>query len=111
MQKILLINPPVRSDEAFARGSEATASLIPPLGLAYIASCLKREGHICEIYDGVATPIDIEELCKKASKFDIVGITVVSAYYLRVQQVIAFIRFGHLNGQCGFRFFEVPDFS
>ena len=31
MQKILLINPPVRSDEAVARGSEATASLIPPL--------------------------------------------------------------------------------
>ena len=69
MQKILLINPPVRSDEAFARGSKSTASLIPPLGLAYIASCLKRQGHICEIYDGVATPIDIEELCKKAHCF------------------------------------------
>jgi radical SAM superfamily enzyme YgiQ (UPF0313 family) len=88
VKKVLLINPPVWRDEIFARGSAATASLIPPLGLAHIASCLRQKGHFCEIYDGVATPLKLSDLCKKAQGFDVVAITVVSAYYLRVQQVI-----------------------
>lgn len=92
MSRVLLVNPPVHKEEMFSRGSEATASLIPPLGLAYIAAVLKRAGHECDILDGVATPVSLAELAARAERYDIVGFTVVTAYYLRVQEAIATMR-------------------
>lgn len=83
MARILLIVPPVKKSEMFARGAETTASYLPPLGLAYIAAYLREHGHDCTIYDGVAEPVELKALCERAMSFDFVGVSVVTAFYLR----------------------------
>lgn len=88
MAHILLIVPPMKKSEMFARGAEATASYLPPLGLAYIAAYLREHGHHCEIYDGVVQPATLQSLCEHALKFDIIGISVVTAYYLRAAELL-----------------------
>jgi len=88
MAKILLIQPPLTLDELYARGSKTSASLIPPLGIAYIAAYLSKYGHECGIMDGVAEPLPFEKICKIAREYDIVGITVVSTYGVRAIELI-----------------------
>lgn len=88
MARVLLIQPPLSSVELFARGSKSSASFIPPLGLAYIAAYLKARGHPCSIIDGIAEPRPIEELVRESKSYDVVGITIVSAYALRALELI-----------------------
>ena len=88
MAKILLIQPPLTADELYARGSNTSASLIPPLGIAYIASYLQKYGHECRIIDGIAEPLPLEKICRIARDYDIIGITVVSTYAVRAIELI-----------------------
>lgn len=88
MAKVFLIQPPLSADELYARGSKTSASIIPPLGIAYIASYLVKHGHECRILDGVAEPLPLEKICEIASGFDVVGITVVSTYAVRAIELI-----------------------
>lgn len=81
----------MQKKEMFARGAEATASYLPPLGLAYIAAFLRKNGHVCEIYDGVVNPIELKTLCNKAQLFGIIGISVVTAYYLRAKELLSIL--------------------
>ncbi len=62
--KIALINPAMR-----------TSFPQPPLGLAFIAAVLEKEGHKVKIIDAQALGIDEDKTARKAAKFDIVGIT------------------------------------
>jgi hypothetical protein len=50
MANILLIQPPIYKSEYPARGSKHTLSILPPMGLAYIAAYLQQHGHHCEIW-------------------------------------------------------------
>lgn len=88
MANIFLIQPPLTSDELYARGSKTSASMIPPLGIAYIASYLRRYGHDCTIFDGLLQPVPLAELCQKALSYDVIGITVNSAFALRAIELI-----------------------
>jgi radical SAM superfamily enzyme YgiQ (UPF0313 family) len=88
MAKIFLIQPPLTADELFVRGSKTSASIIPPLGIAYIAAYLRKHGHECRILDGVAQPYPLEKICKLVRGYDIIGITVVSTYAVRVIELI-----------------------
>jgi anaerobic magnesium-protoporphyrin IX monomethyl ester cyclase len=90
MGLILLIQPPLTPTEMFARGSKASASIIPPLGLAYLAACLKRAGHTCEILDGIAQPQP--DIVRRARRFDLVGISVVSAFALRALELVTALK-------------------
>jgi radical SAM superfamily enzyme YgiQ (UPF0313 family) len=92
MADILLINPPLTQKELFARGSEATATINPPLGLAYIAAALEAEGHHVEIIDGIATCLPLESVARRAGDFDFIGITVLSSFFKRCVELIAEIR-------------------
>ena len=89
MGRILLIQPPLSRTELFARGSKGSASLIPPLGLAYISAYLNKAGHTCKILDGVAQPRSLREIVQEARSYDLVGISVVSAFALRALELIA----------------------
>jgi anaerobic magnesium-protoporphyrin IX monomethyl ester cyclase len=67
--KIILINPP-------ARTLSHESLVIPPLGLSYLASTLKREGHEVKIIDAFAQGLnwgEFEEVVKK-EKTDLIGI-------------------------------------
>jgi magnesium-protoporphyrin IX monomethyl ester (oxidative) cyclase len=79
----------MKKSEMFARGAEATASYLPPLGLGYIAAYLRAHGHLCEIYDGVVRPTDLQVLCEHAMHFDIVGISISTAYFLRAAELLS----------------------
>ena len=98
MVKILLIAPPIFKEEYSARGSEHTASILPPIGLAYIAAYLRKHGHKCEILDGLATPCSLDDIVKKCHSFDIIGITSVSTYAIRVNELLHRIRGSGIKG-------------
>lgn len=97
MAAILLIQPPLQPEELYARGSRYSASIIPPLGLAYIASYLIENGHECRIIDGIVTPVSFEQLVNEAKNYDIIGITAVTTYVLRVIQTIRSLRDGGIT--------------
>lgn len=88
MAKIFLMQPPLTADELFVRGSKTSASIIPPLGIAYIAAYLRKHGHECRILDGVAQPYPLEKICNLVRGYDIIGITVVSTYAVRAIELI-----------------------
>lgn len=88
MSNALFVQPPLTAGELFARGARTSASVIPPLGLAYIASYLKKNGHHCEIVDGIATQVTVDEISAMARRFDVVGVTAVSTYALRSEEVV-----------------------
>lgn len=56
--------------------------------MAYIAAHLKQKGHTCQILDGVAQPEPIDQIVQKSKSFDLVGISVVSAFVLRALELI-----------------------
>lgn len=85
---VLLIQPPLKPEELYTRGSKATASLLPPLGLAYVAAYLKSKGHQVRVLDGIVDPLPLEEISEIARDYDVVGITVISSYVIRVIELI-----------------------
>jgi radical SAM superfamily enzyme YgiQ (UPF0313 family) len=60
--------------------SRRSASLISLLS--------KARRHPCSIIDGIAEPRPIEELVRESKSYDVVGITIVSAYALRALELI-----------------------
>lgn len=68
--KVLLIQPPPRS-------IQKEDIVVPPLGIAYLASVLEKKGHHVGIIDGFAEGIDFNELEVRVRSFlpDLVGIT------------------------------------
>lgn len=97
MGRILLIQPPLQAEELFVRGSKPLASLIPPLGLAYIASYLRMQGHECSILDGIAQPKPLAEILATARDFEVVGITAVSTNAVRAAELIRAFKDGGLQ--------------
>jgi radical SAM superfamily enzyme YgiQ (UPF0313 family) len=70
MIRIGLIHPPLHN---------IVREFTPPLGLAYIASYLRKHGYDCEIIDANACRKDVVTLAEEvAGRFDIIGITVVT---------------------------------
>ena len=69
--KILLINP------VLIKKSFATLTIVEPIGLEYLASSL-LDRHEVEIFDGLPTGIDPENIINTIEKFkpDVVGISV-----------------------------------
>ncbi len=83
-----MISPPLAHDELFQRGAGHTASIIPPIGLAYIAAVLERDGHKVAIIDGIAEDITVDEAVVRAREFDVVGVGVLSSYFIRSVELI-----------------------
>jgi anaerobic magnesium-protoporphyrin IX monomethyl ester cyclase len=92
LAKVLLIQPPIYKSEYSARGSAHTLSILPPMGLAYIAAYLREHGHDCEIMDGMAIPFNVNSVVLKASSFDVIGITAVSTFAKRVNEIISVLK-------------------
>ena len=92
MAKLLLLTPPMRMEEMFARGSESTASITPPLGLAYIASYVMKFGHQVRIIDGIVEPHSFQDLINIAKDYDIVGISIVTVFYKRARELTGLLK-------------------
>ena len=50
--KVLLLHPPYTKDEIFRKSMKRVGAVLPPLGLAYLASMLEKKGHEVKIIDG-----------------------------------------------------------
>ena len=88
MARVLLINPPMFEEELFTPWARATASVLPPLGLGYLAAVLEAKGHTVRIHDGIALHSTIEEVLSEARGKDVVGITAVTTFARRTAEVI-----------------------
>ncbi|MGL1862870.1 MAG: B12-binding domain-containing radical SAM protein [Pseudodesulfovibrio sp.] len=97
MHKVLLLVPPLYPHELYTRGSQSSASILPPLGLAYIAAYIGEQGFESRIIDGLVSPMPYPELLEIASEYDIVGISVVSTYAFRAIEMIKAFKDGGLK--------------
>ncbi len=83
--KILLINPPLSGVQSEAR---------LPLGLSYIASVLRDNGHDVQLIDSNAFKLSyagIEELVRNSS-FDIAGLTGLITQFGQVKKIASIIK-------------------
>lgn len=90
--KVLLMNPPMKEKELFTESSKETASRIPPLGLAYLASYIKQEGFEVKIWDGFVEKDSWEEIRDKAKDYDLLGIHVLTSFALRAYQFANYLK-------------------
>lgn len=81
--KIILVRPNYKSH-----------IITPPLGIGYLAACLKREGIEVKIIDGLINKLTNEQILKKISieKPDAVGITCLTAFYNEVMALSKVIK-------------------
>ncbi|HEY4761177.1 MAG TPA: radical SAM protein [Thermoguttaceae bacterium] len=75
--RILLINPPwvIRNRKNVWR---SVASIMPPLGVAWLAAVLERDGHDVAILDAHAERIDMDDVItwiREQDGFELVGLT------------------------------------
>lgn len=79
--KVMFISPPYPKDRIFRKSMKNLGAILPPLGVAYIAAMLEKDGHEVKIIDGPAWATvfeyGFEELEKDIKDFspDIVGIS------------------------------------
>jgi len=92
MAKILLACPPLTKDEMFKRGAKGVGSILPPLGIAYIASTLEKYGHKVNMIDGIAEGTTIKDLTSRLNGFDIVGLTANTNFAFRVKETAKAIK-------------------
>jgi radical SAM superfamily enzyme YgiQ (UPF0313 family) len=72
--RVLLLNPGVPSNEkGFA------VEHLPPLGLAYLAAVLERDGIDCDIHDNYLLGWSNEKVAVLAGAYDVIGITGLTA--------------------------------
>jgi radical SAM superfamily enzyme YgiQ (UPF0313 family) len=88
MARVLLLIPPLSPQELFTQAAKSTASKLPSLGVAYIASYLREKGHETTIYDGIAEPNPLDELVADMSRYDIIGMTAISSYATRCIELL-----------------------
>lgn len=81
MKNILLINPPFPMEERYHRAFKQVGTMLPKLGILYVASALENAGYKVSILDAALEKINILQTSKKASNLspDIVGITTETA--------------------------------
>jgi len=92
MSNVLLANPPLARDEFFKRGSKFAGSVLPPLGVAYIAAMLEKYGHKVKIFDGTVEDGIIDDFANSLNGFDIVGLTVNSHFAYRAKETAKAIK-------------------
>jgi radical SAM superfamily enzyme YgiQ (UPF0313 family) len=72
---------------ALTRPNYHTHLITPPLGIGYLSSYLKKNGYETKIIDGLNLSLSNDEIVEKVSDCDIVGITVLTAYYLEAKDL------------------------
>lgn len=85
--KILLVNPP--ASERFP-----STSRVPPLGLAYIAAALEKNGFSVQILDAAVEELTIEKTAERilANNADIVGFTAMTPNYPQTEKIAIILK-------------------
>ncbi|MEM5814513.1 MAG: radical SAM protein [Candidatus Aenigmatarchaeota archaeon] len=85
--KILLVAPP--ASEKFP-----SVSRVPPLGLAYLAAVMEKNGHIVRIFDASVEDLTLEQIAEKilASPADVVGFTAMTSNYPQAERIVKLLK-------------------
>ncbi len=83
---VILINPPILSDERTGGIGPVIANLFfnsPPLGIAYLAAVLEQKGHRVSILDAPVERIDFQQTLGRIEEFGahVVGITSTTNFF------------------------------
>ncbi len=70
------------------RPNYKTHLITPPLGIGYLSSYLKSKKINCEIIDGLNLNLENEEIIRRCQRADIVGISVLSYYFLKAIDLV-----------------------
>ena len=90
----MLISPPYPKDKVFRKSMKNLGAILPPLGIAYIAAMLEKNGHECRIIDGPAMSTvleyDFDDLEKDIKDFspDIVGVSAQTSQIEHAKKVM-----------------------
>lgn len=92
--KVLLLVPPLSVKDRYGSDLGKIGPTCEPLGLAYLASCLRNAGHEAKILDTLALNLDYNYIKKYLieNKFDLIGITVLTPMYLRALECVKIIK-------------------
>ena len=96
--KVLLLLPPYPKDKIFRKSMKHLGAILPPLGLAYIASVLEQEGHEVKIIDGPALSsvegYDLKNFEHDLKSFgpDVIGVSAATSQYQHAQNAISLIK-------------------
>ena len=73
---------------ALVRPNYETHIITPPLGLGYISSYLKKFGYEIKFIDGLNLRLKNEEIVKRVKDCGVVGIGVLTDYYLETKDLV-----------------------
>jgi len=91
--KILLIYPPFESKEVYSEFNKID-TVLPPLGLAYIASSLIQKGYDVQLIDSFALSLSLDDIKKiiVKEKPDLVGATANSPIYFYALKLMRIVK-------------------
>ena len=72
---------------ALVRPNYPTHLITPPLGIGYISSYLKKQGHEVRFIDGLNLNLTPDEVVEKVGDYPVVGVTVLTAFYLQAKEI------------------------
>ena len=93
--KVMLISPPYPKDKIFRKSMKNLGAVLPPLGIAYIASMLEKDCHEVKIIDGPAWATVLgygfDELENDIRKFspDVIGVSASTSQIEHAKKVIS----------------------
>ena len=92
--KIILINPPFEDEYSVgsSKSIKYVLNVIPPLGLAYLAAALEKDGFPVKIIDGFVENINVSEIF--STKPDIIGISATTPTFNSALSIARQIRAG-----------------
>ena len=93
--RVLFVSPPYPKDKIFRKSMKNLGAVLPPLGIAYIAAMLEKDGHKVRIIDGPAWATVLgygfKELEKDISEFnpDVVGVSASTSQIEHAKKTIS----------------------
>ncbi len=77
---------------ALIRPNYNTHIITPPLGLGYISSYLKKQGHEVKFIDALNLRMSHEEILKSVKDYEVIGITVLTDFYLESKELTSILK-------------------
>jgi radical SAM superfamily enzyme YgiQ (UPF0313 family) len=69
-------------------------SIVPPLGLGYLAGCLRQAGHDVKMLDALRDGLSAEQVSRavEADKPDLAGVTVLTLFYPEARSLVRLLK-------------------
>ena len=87
--RVLLIYPPISKEERYSSAIGSAGGRQMPLGVFYLASCLRQRGHEVAVIDGEAKNLTAADILERTEQFQpgLVGISTTTVAFHRALEV------------------------